>query len=91
MDDDGILYSLDPAESSRHAADRLRRESALWNSRFRFIAKRQEDLDAADIDDHSVDVLFMVGRHSLSSDLEAYRRIFPHLSASGLIAVHDTG
>ncbi len=81
------VFSYDISDSSEEIARRCL--SQFKN--FRFIRKSQTDFSPSDIDHRKIDLCFLDASHDLSLNLKTFDLVRPHLSETGVFAVHDTG
>jgi predicted O-methyltransferase YrrM len=81
------VFSYDISDSSEEIARRCL--SQFRN--FRFIRKSQTDFSPSDIDHRKIDLCFLDASHDLSLNLKTFELVRPHLSETGVFAVHDTG
>lgn len=85
MSKDSYLYSYDPDISSRTFAKKIK------DKRFTFINKRGEDFDIHDLGHGQIDLVLIDASHEFSSNMKLFTSIKKFLSATCIIAVHDTG
>lgn len=82
-----VLHSYDISDYSREAASKR----FIGESRFTYHGKSQTDFDPADINNQKIDLVFFDAAHDLALNQETWKKVLPHLSASALVAIHDTG
>jgi hypothetical protein len=81
------VFSYDISDVSEEIARRCL--SQFKN--FRFIKKSQTDFSPSDIDQRKIDLCFLDASHDLALNLRTFDLVRPHLSETGIFAVHDTG
>lgn len=58
---------------------------------FHFIRKSQVDFLPSDIANRKIDLCFLDASHDVALNLRTFELIYPQLTETGIVAVHDTG
>ncbi len=85
LPENGLLYSFDCDENC------VKKAASIKDPRFKFILKRQEDFKPTDINNQSIDMLFIDASHDFNLNLALFEKIQKYLSSCATILVHDTG
>lgn len=87
MSPDARLFSYDVSEESLAIAT----TEFPRDPRFSFLHKSQTDFSPCDIENRRADLVFFDASHSLTINQETFTSVYPSLSESSLVCIHDTG
>ena len=85
MPTDCKLFSFDPDIDARDSAQNI------TDPRFKFIHKKGESFEGADINGELIDVLFFDTNHKFLTNINIFRKVEKSLSDHCILLVHDTG
>lgn len=85
LDREARLYSFDPDEGCKKYAE------TFEDPRFKLLLKPAELFEFTDVDNRSIDVLFIDTDHLIDSDITAFSRVNGFLADQAVVVIHDTG